>query len=121
MLNYATARVVGTDEAGYSVSIDVPTRTMRVDAWGFWPVDVCSTFAKSLIDGCRNAGVRRLELETSRLKPLREEGENAWLLVMGALPGIGLEAIAVRSNSLTKLQLLRIVRASPSKDLVQFP
>ena len=120
MLNHTTARV-GTEEAGYSVSVDVPARTMRVEAWGFWPIDVCSTFAKALIDPCRNSGIRRLELETSRLKPLREEGENAWFLVMGALPGIGLDAIVVKTNSLTKLQLLRIARHSLSKDLVQFP
>lgn len=112
---------VGTDESGYSVSVDVHARTIRVEAWGFWSVDVCGTFGKALIDACRCSPVRRLEVDTTRLKPLREEGENAWAIVMGALPGIGIEAVVVKTNSLTKLQLLRIARHSASKDLVQFP
>jgi hypothetical protein len=111
----------GTDESGYSVSVDAYARTIRVDAWGFWSVDVCNTFGKALLDACRSSPVRRVEIETTRLKPLREEGENAWAMVMSALPGVGIEAIVVKTNSLTKLQLLRIARHSASKDLVQFP
>jgi hypothetical protein len=120
MVNQAIGRV-GTDESGYSVSVDAAARTIRVDAWGFWSVEVCSTFGKALIDACRRtAGLRRLEIETSRLKPLREEGENAWAMALGALPAVGIEAVLVKTNSLTKLQLLRIARHSASKDLVQF-
>jgi hypothetical protein len=110
----------GTEESGYSVSVDAPARTIRVEAWGFWSVEVCSTFGKALLDACRSSPVRRVEMETSRLKPLREEGENAWAMAMGALPGVGIEAVVVKTNSLTKLQLLRIARHSASKDMVQF-
>ena len=111
----------GTDEAGFGVSFDAPARTMRVEAWGFWSAEVCGVFGRSLIGASRKSvGVRRVELETTRLKPLREEGESAWALVLSALSGVGIEAIIVRTNGLTKLQLLRIARQSASKDLVQF-
>jgi hypothetical protein len=120
MANQGTGRG-GTDESGYSVSFDAAARTIRLDAWGFWSLEVCSTFAKALLDTCRrSAGVRRLEIETTRLKPLREEGESAWAMALGALPSAGIEVIVVKTNSLTKLQLLRIARHSASKDLVQF-
>jgi hypothetical protein len=110
----------GTDESGFGVTFDAAARTVRVEAWGFWPIDVCSVFGKTLIGACRNpAGVRRVEMETTRLKPLREEGEAAWAMALAAMP-VGIEAIVVKCNSLTKLQLLRIASQSASRKLVQF-
>lgn len=65
-------------------------------------------------------GVRRVEMEMTRLKPLREEGEQAWATVLATLPSVRIEAIVVQTNSLTKLQLLRLARLSAPKSLVQF-
>jgi hypothetical protein len=111
----------GTDESGFGLDFDARAQTIRVEAWGFWPIDVCSAFGRALIGACRSsAGVRRVEMETTRLKPLREEGEAAWATVLAAMPGAGIEAIVVKCNSLTKLQLLRIASKSASKSLVQF-
>jgi hypothetical protein len=111
----------GTDEAGFGVSFDAPARTVHVEAWGFWPAEVCKAFAGTLISTCRNSvGVRRVEMEMTRLKPLREEGEQAWATVLATLPSVRIEAIVVQTNSLTKLQLLRLARLSAPKSLVQF-
>lgn len=111
----------GTDESGFGLAFDARTHTVRVEAWGFWPTEVCSVFGKALVGACQNAaGVRRVEMETTRLKPLREEGETAWAMALAAMPGVGIEAIVVKCNSLTKLQLLRIAGQSASKNLVQF-
>jgi hypothetical protein len=59
-------------------------------------------------------------MEMTRLKPLREEAEDAWAMVLAVLPGAGVEAIDVKTNSLTKLQLLRVARQSPSRHIVHF-
>ncbi len=111
----------GTDESGFGLDFDARAQTVRVEAWGFWPIEVCSAFGKALVGACRNAaGVRRVEMETTRLKPLREEGEAAWATALAAMPGVGIEAIVVKCNSLTKLQLLRIASQSTAKSFVQF-
>jgi hypothetical protein len=112
---------VGTDDSGFTVAVDAPARTVLIEAWGFWSVEVCSAFGKTVVDACRKAvSVRRLEMEATKLKPLREEGETAWALVLATLPR-GVEAFVVKTNSLTKLQLLRVARASRDRNLVQFP
>jgi hypothetical protein len=111
---------VGTDDSGFTVEVDVSARAVVIEAWGFWPIEVCSAFGKTVADVCRRAvGTRRLEMDATRLKPLREEGETAWASVLGTLPR-GIEAFVVKTNSLTKLQLLRIARASGDRNLVQF-
>jgi hypothetical protein len=58
-------------------------------------------------------------MEATRLKPLREEGETAWALLLSSLPA-GVEAFMVKTNSLTRLQLLRIAKSARDKNLVQF-
>ena len=66
----------GTDESGFGLDFDARAQTIRVEAWGFWPIELCSAFGKALISACRSsAGVRRAEMETTRPWPLREEGE----------------------------------------------
>jgi hypothetical protein len=111
---------VESDAAGFAVDFDVAARAVHIEAWGFWPAPVCAAFGHGVIDACRKAlGARRLEMEADRLKPLREEGENAWALVLSSLPA-SIEAFVVRTNSLTKLQLMRIARASRDKNVVQF-
>jgi hypothetical protein len=111
---------IGTDESGFTVNVDIVARCVHIEAWGFWPVDVCSAFGRTVIDACRRSvGVRRLEMEATKLKPLREEGERAWALLLSSLPA-GVDAFVVKTNSLTRLQLLRIAKASRDKSLVQF-
>ena len=115
------SKVFGDPESGFAVSFDIATRTVRVDGWGFWGVGIAPRFREAVLEAFRvGPSARRLELELTRLKPLREEGEEAWLHLVTNLPKMGVEEIVVATNSLTKLQLLRLVRQSVSKNLVQF-
>jgi hypothetical protein len=111
----------GDTEAGFEVAFDAATRTVRVDAWGFWRIGIAPSFRDTVLDACRGGNnATRLHMEMVRLKPLREEGEEAWLDILTKVPNEGIEAIVVTTNSLTKLQLLRIARQSASKNIVQF-
>jgi hypothetical protein len=111
---------VGTDESGFTVSVDLVARGVRIEAWGFWPVEVCSAFGQNVVDAFRRSvGLRRLEMEATRLKPLREEGERAWEFLLSSLP-TGVEVFVVKTNSLTRLQLMRIAKLARDKKLVQF-
>jgi hypothetical protein len=58
-------------------------------------------------------------MDATRLKPLREEGERPWTLLLSSLPA-GVDAFVVRTNSLTRLQLLRLAKLGRDKNLVQF-
>jgi hypothetical protein len=112
---------VGDTECGFTVTVDAATRTVRVEAWGFWRVGIAPMFGDALLDACRGGTKpRRVDMELTQLKPLREEGEDAWLKILTWLPNAGIEAIVVTTNSLTKLQLLRIAKKSASKTIVQF-
>jgi len=114
--------IVGDTESGFTVSYDAATHVVGVDAWGFWGVGIAPKFRDAVLDACRiDAQVRRLEMRMTQLKPLREEGEQAWLQILARLPTTGIEVVVVMTNSLTKLQLLRIAKQSASKDIVQFP
>jgi hypothetical protein len=111
---------VGTDESGFKVSVDLVGRAVRIEAWGFWPVEVCSAFGRNVVDAFRSSiGMRRLEMEATRLKPLREEGESAWGFLLSSLP-TSVDVFVVKTNSLTRLQLMRIAKAARDKNLVQF-
>lgn len=112
---------VGDIEAGFEVAFDVATRTVRVEAWGFWGIGLAPSFRDTVLDACGGGNsATRLHMEMMRLKPLREEGEEAWLDILTKVRNQGIEAIVVKTNSLTKLQLLRIARQSASKNIVQF-
>lgn len=112
---------VGDTESGFTVAFDGATRTVRVEAWGFWHVGIAPIFRKMVVDACRSGpDAVRFDMEATRLKPLREEGEAAWLDVLTELPKAGIEAIVVTTNSLTKLQLLRVAKQSASKNIIQF-
>jgi hypothetical protein len=85
-------RKAGDNEAGFEVAFDAATRTVRVDAWGFWGVGVAPRFRDTVLDACRGRNsATRLYMEMMRLKPLREEGEEAWLDILTKAPNEGIE------------------------------
>ena len=111
----------GNDEAGFSVWLDDPTRTVRVKAWGFWTPEVAAEFARSVTEACRSVQNANLSMDLTGLKPQREEGQAAFAAMMGALPRLGLSRASIQgANPLTKLQLLRIAKERAVRNLVHF-
>lgn len=110
----------GDDQAGFSVALDEPTRTVRISAWGFWGPDLATAFSESVTETCRAARqAARLVLDATKLKPQRDAGQAAFGAVMSALPRLGITEASVKtSNALTKLQLLRIAKESTANALV---
>jgi len=99
----------GDDSCGFSV--DFPTvGSAVVRAWGFWTMQVASAFDKSVIEACRGCSRGTvLTLEMSELKPMRDEGQQSFSVLLRALPSLGiLKVRIVTTNALTKLQLVRL-------------
>jgi len=112
---------VGDAVGGFSVASDVGSAEVSVKAWGFWSVDVASTFRTTILDACTPPTLKRLVLDLRALKPMRDEGQQGVSAVVAALPRLGIErATVITSSPLTKLQLLRIVRESQASDRVDF-
>jgi hypothetical protein len=109
----------GNDQAGFSVDLDAPAKTVRVVAWGFWSPDVATAFGDAVVEAGGRATVAHLDFDMTRLKPMREEGQAAWRKVMTALPKLGaITQVSVTTGSqLTKLQLLRIAKDAAGRSL----
>jgi hypothetical protein len=112
----------GTDADGFSITFDEPSRLLRVRAYGFWSPEVAATFAASVIEACRPPRrPKELVVDAADLKPQREEGQAALRSVFAALPGLGIgRASVLTGNALTKLQLLRLANAAPTRAMIEF-
>jgi hypothetical protein len=113
---------VGDEQAGYSITLDAVNGTIRVRAWGFWSVEVATTFGKNVGDVCVTAPQgTALHLDMKGLKPMREEGQHSFGMLLNALPSLRMSATTIATdNPLTKLQLLRLANKHGAKDAVQF-
>lgn len=112
---------VGDASGGYSVGAEAPSAEVQVTAWGFWSIDVATSFRTTVLEACATRLPKRLVLDMRALKPMRDEGQQGVSALMAALPRLGIErATVITSSPLTKLQLLRIVRESVAKDRVDF-
>jgi hypothetical protein len=110
----------GDDDAGFSILPDTGGG-VRVVGWGFWTAELAHSFDKAVLSACRQVNAGRLTLDMGQLKPMREEGQQAFASLFSMLKLVGVAEASVRTEShLTKLQLLRIARESGPKDSVQF-
>ena len=104
---------IGDDTTGFTVEVASPG-SIRVAAWGFWSIDVALAFANAVSDAVR--GQPRgatLRIDMSRLKPMREQGQQAFGALMRALRELGVtQTQVVTANPLTKLQLVRLASES---------
>lgn len=95
------------------MELDPLSNVVRVAAWGFWGPDVALAFSRDVLLVCAGARVRfGLLVDCSGLNPQRAEGQEAWgrwMLETG--PRLG-RACAAVPNAVTKLQLVRIAKAS---------
>jgi hypothetical protein len=104
---------VGDDLAGFSVDRTAPDRIL-VKAWGFWSVEVSSIFEPTVASACsgRPKG-GALHLDMTEVKPMRDEGQQAVMRLLRALPSLGItRAVIAVTNPLTKLQLVRLATES---------
>jgi hypothetical protein len=113
---------IGDGEAGFSVDFDPSTAALRVDAWGFWGAEVASAFGETVLEATRKAGsVQRCVFNMTRLKPMREEGQLAWSMLVAELSRLGVaETTVATASHLTKMQLLRLAKQSSGRMSLQW-
>lgn len=113
---------VGDDQSGFSVTFDSSNGAILVRGWGFWNASVAVQFGNAVMDECQQCprGMA-LVMDMTDLKPMRDEGQVSFGILMKALPRLGLSKTTVMtSNQLTKLQLIRLAAEFGAKALVQF-
>ena len=113
---------IGDAAAGFSVVFDPSAGAVQVRGWGFWSATISSSFAASVAEVCKaSPSGSSLAIDMTELKPLREEGQEAFGTLMRHLRELRIGKIIVATTSqLTKLQLLRLVAEHGMKDSVQF-
>jgi hypothetical protein len=104
----------GDDKEGFTVELDAGASILRVAAWGFWSLTVAAAFP----DDVRTASAParpgfRLLADCTGLHPQRTEGQEAWSGLLHELGGRVGRVCAFVPNAVTKLQLARIVKATP--------
>jgi len=113
---------MGDDQAGFSVTFDATTATVRVRAWGFMSPEVAGAFGILVRDSCRISPKRSaLVMDMTEIKPMRDEGQGSFRILMDALPSLHMSSTTVLVTSqLVKLQLLRIANQSAAKGYLRF-
>jgi hypothetical protein len=116
------AQRMGDEQAGFSVSFDATTSTVRVRAWGFMSPEVAGAFGVLVRDACRSSPRRSaLVMDMNELKPMRDEGQASFCKLMEALPSLHMSSTTVLVTSqLVKLQLLRLANQTAAKGLLRF-
>jgi len=113
---------IGDQSAGFSAGFDPKAGKVHVRGWGFWTRDIADAFDATVSQVCRSSprGSPVL-IDMSDLKPLREEGQQAFGALVRRLRSLGVGRTAIATSSqLTKLQLLRLVTEHGMKDSVCF-
>jgi hypothetical protein len=104
------------------VEDDAPAHVVRVRAWGFWRLEITTSFSQAIVSECRAASPPvGLLIDATRLLPQRNEGQAAFSELMTASRTLGLTAVAiVVSSSITRMQLLRIAKETGARDWAYF-
>jgi GAF domain-containing protein len=112
---------VGDSKGGYRVESDGASN-VRVVAWGFWDVQVAARFGGDVRAACRrNVRTSDLVFDMGDLKPMRDEGQQCFAEIVASLSAMSVEnATVLTASQLTKLQLLRIVKANDRTGRVRF-
>jgi hypothetical protein len=113
---------MGDDRAGFSVTVDAMTATVRVRAWGFMSPGVAQAFGVMVRDACRiSRKPSALVMDMTQVKPMCDEGQESFGILMDALPGLRMSSTTVMVVSqLVKLQLLRIANQSAARGSLRF-
>jgi hypothetical protein len=102
---------VGSEGGGYRIS-GSPGTVLRIRAWGYWPLDVATTFSREVGGVCRDlAPEATLALDASDFKPQGAEGQEALRVFLRALAPLAFaKGLVLAGNALTRMQLTRLVR-----------
>ena len=112
---------VGDDIAGFTVDFDAATNTVHVKAWGYWNVQVALAFPGIVREACAKRLEPTLLMDMTELKPMREEGQQAFGALLESLSSLGVVRTTVTTSShLTRLQLLRVSSDAGKRELVLF-
>jgi hypothetical protein len=116
-----TSERVGDEAAGFSFSFEPSPPALHVRGWGFWNVEVASSFGSKIRDACRNRPPgTTLHLDMRDLRPMREEGQISFGALLEALGSLGIQRTVIATgSSMTKLQLLRLVMARAKQSNVE--
>ncbi len=112
-----TSGRVGDDRAGFTVQI-MPHAIVEVKAWGFWDRETAAAFGPRVIDACRTHPKGALRMDLRDMKPMRDEGQASFALLLRSLGQTSL-SLTVGSH-LVKLQLLRIAEEAKAMPRVEF-
>jgi hypothetical protein len=113
---------IGDEKAGFSTDFDASVGAVRVRGWGFWDAKVSDAFATTVADVFRvSPKGSALLMDMADLKPLREEGQRSFGVLIRSLKELGVARTVIATTShLTRLQLLRLVAENGTKESVQF-
>jgi hypothetical protein len=110
---------VGGKKDGFRIT-GTPQAALRIEAWGYWPPDVATAFARDA-----QAALQRLAaeavftLDATNLKPQGADGQEALRAVLRALSSIVFaKGTVVASNILTSMQIARLLRECKLEDRV---
>jgi hypothetical protein len=108
----------GNDTAGFLLEYAADTGMVRVECWGFWDVEVATQFGSAVRGACTNRPPgTTLSMDMTRIKPMRDEGQQSFAMVVGSTVALGIRRIVVTTGSpLVRLQLLRIASEQRALD-----
>lgn len=104
----------GDEKEGFS--IESGPGEVLIKAWGFWSAELSLRFAPAvsaaLTESPRGAPI---VLDVAELRPLREEGQEAFGALLSHTLAVGTREVMIRSASaLTRLQMMRLAKAAGS-------
>jgi hypothetical protein len=110
---------VGGKKDGFRIT-GTPHASLRIEAWGYWPSNVASAFAREA-----QAAVQKLAttavftLDVVNLKPQGAEGQDALRALLRALSPLAFaKGVVIASNILTGMQIARLLRECKLEDRV---
>jgi hypothetical protein len=110
---------VGGAKDGFRIT-GTPQAALRIEAWGYWPSDVATAFARDA-----QAAVQKLApaavftLDATNLKPQGSEGQDALRALLRALSAVAFaRGTVVASNIMTSMQVARLLRECKLEDRV---
>lgn len=102
---------VGGTKDGFRIT-GTPQAALRIEAWGYWPPDVATAFARDVAAAVQKLSATAMfTLDATNLKPQGAEGQDALRAVLRALSPLAFaKGVIVASNIMTSMQIARLVR-----------
>ncbi len=109
----------GDPQAGFAIECAATAMTVR--AWGFWAPALSTQFAVQVTAALKDhPHTTALTIDVSELRPLRDEGQQAFGLLLARALANGLCQVVIRAPSaITKLQMMRLARATTKPGLIR--